>query len=448
MNVKETLTEVKNTLPDMEWITSPVHVKRLSKDFYWFSPLLVEQLADKKADMIVKPRDEEEIRALVAACVQHKIPLTIRGGGTGNYGQAIPLEGGLVMDLTSCKKVDWIADGLIRVQTGMKIGELEDTVREQGWELRCLPSTYKAACIGGLFAGGFGGVGSINFGPISAPGTVQSIRVMTIEEEPVINELRGKDLLTFHHTYGTNGIILDMELALAPAQSWDEYMLAFNSIEDAHGFCRTMFDSVGIAKRELGLYNPAAAAYFSDVPSDLKAGEFMVVSLVAEQSKTPMLDLLAEYNGRVAWTQSFEEMTQSGLTMMEHCWNHATLHALKHDKSFTNLQTNYDAENVLQQLADLKAETGDEVEIHLEYIRLANGQLLITGLPLVRYSSAERLQEIMDIHEKLGIKINNSHVYTLEDGKHGGSLSDEIKASIKAYDPHRLLNRGKVRSMN
>ena len=213
MNVKETLTEVKNTLPDMEWITSPVHVKRLSKDFYWFSPLLVEQLADKKADMIVKPRDEEEIRALVAACVQHKIPLTIRGGGTGNYGQAIPLEGGLVMDLTSCKKVDWIADGLIRVQTGMKIGELEDTVREQGWELRCLPSTYKAACIGGLFAGGFGGVGSINFGPISAPGTVQSIRVMTIEEEPVINELRGKDLLTFHHTYGTNGIILDMELA-------------------------------------------------------------------------------------------------------------------------------------------------------------------------------------------------------------------------------------------
>ena len=51
MNVKETLTEVKNTLPDMEWITSPVHVKRLSKDFYWFSPLLVEQLADKKADM-------------------------------------------------------------------------------------------------------------------------------------------------------------------------------------------------------------------------------------------------------------------------------------------------------------------------------------------------------------------------------------------------------------
>jgi FAD/FMN-containing dehydrogenase len=41
------------------------------------------------------------------------------------------------------------------------------------WELRCVPSTFRSATLGGLYGGGFGGVGSINFGPLASTGALR-----------------------------------------------------------------------------------------------------------------------------------------------------------------------------------------------------------------------------------------------------------------------------------
>ena len=51
-------------------------------------------LKEKCADVVVTPRDEGEVVRVAAACAKHRIPLTVRAGGTGNYGQCTPLEGG------------------------------------------------------------------------------------------------------------------------------------------------------------------------------------------------------------------------------------------------------------------------------------------------------------------------------------------------------------------
>ena len=73
-------------LPDLDWITDAGRVARLSQDFAWFSPVLDRQLKDKRADAVVRPRTEDEVRAVVGACVRHAVPITIRGSGTVNYG--------------------------------------------------------------------------------------------------------------------------------------------------------------------------------------------------------------------------------------------------------------------------------------------------------------------------------------------------------------------------
>ncbi|RZJ02214.1 MAG: FAD-binding oxidoreductase, partial [Rubrivivax sp.] len=78
-------------LPDLDWITEPNKVARLSQDFSWFSPVLKRQLQGKHGDIVVKPRTEDEIRRVAAACARRGIPLTVRGSGTGNYGQSTPL---------------------------------------------------------------------------------------------------------------------------------------------------------------------------------------------------------------------------------------------------------------------------------------------------------------------------------------------------------------------
>jgi FAD/FMN-containing dehydrogenase len=448
MMKKHILADLKQQLPELDWVTSPIHIKRLSKDFFWFSPLLQEELTGKHADIAVRPQSEEELHALISHCVQQGINITLRGSGTGNYGQSVPLAGGVQIDMSSYNQINWLKDGIVSVQPGIKIGVLEEQVRKDGWEVRCMPSTYKMATMGGMFSGGFGGVGSINYGPIATPGNVQSIRIMTIEETPRVLEIHGKDTLTFHHTYGTNGIIIGLEFALAPAKSWNEYMLAFNNIEDAFHFATELTTSAGIDKREVSLYDPNSAKHFPESAKNMTPSEYLVITLIASNSVAPMTELLREHQGRIAWSHTFEEMQASQHTLVEYCWNHSTLHAMKTDKTLTHLQVSYDANNVLSQLANLHETVGDEVQVHLEFIRLADSSVAIAGLPLVRFTSAKRLADVMEIHEKLGMKIINSHTCTLEDGKHGGNLSTSILESKKANDPHSLLNTGKIRSLS
>lgn len=154
------------------------------RDFHWFSPLLTEQLAGKQADAVVRPRDEEELRQLVCACAQHQLPLTLRGSATGNYGQLVPLEGGLLVDMTGLNQIVALGNGTVRAQAGIRLADIETAARPTGWELRCMPSTYRLASLGGLYGGGFGGIGSINYGPLAAPGNVLSVKVMTVEPAP------------------------------------------------------------------------------------------------------------------------------------------------------------------------------------------------------------------------------------------------------------------------
>lgn len=448
MTTQENIAVVREAMPDLEWISAPVHVKRLSRDFFWFSPVLQAQLADKKADIIAKPHTEAELIELVKQCVAKRIPMTVRGGGTGNYGQAVPLKGGVVIDMTALSGFDWVVPGLVKVKAGMKIVDLETQVRESGWELRFMPSTYKAASIGGLFTGGFGGVGSINYGPIFGHGTVQAIRILTVEDEPRIIELRDQEMLTYHHTYGTNGILLDMELALAPAMQWDEYLFDFATIESAYGFCRELVDCIGIEKRELSLYDSDIAKFFKEIPFALADGHTLVMTMVPPHCRQPLEQMVAKWEGKLAWMQTAQQAIDSGITVMEHCWNHTTLQALKHDKSVTNLQSNYVTDKVLEQVAGVKAELGDDVMTHLEFIRLPDNTLMITGLPLIRFGDEAGLNRMMAVHAKHDVLILNSHVYILEDGKHQGHLSDAILNSKRENDPYLLLNPGKIRAFN
>jgi FAD/FMN-containing dehydrogenase len=80
---------------------------------------------------------------------------------------------------------------------------------------------------------------------------------------------------------------------------------------------------------------------------------------------------------------------------------------------------------------------------HLEFIRM-QGQVIPAGLPLVKYSTAQRLQEIIDYHEAHGVLIANPHTYILEDG--GMKTIDHEQLAFKRrVDPYNLMNIGKMK---
>jgi FAD/FMN-containing dehydrogenase len=88
---------------------------------------------------------------------------------------------------------------------------------------------------------------------------------------------------------------------------------------------------------------------------------------------------------------------------------------------------------------------GDEVLQHLEMIRF-DGHVTASGLPVVRYRDAARLDEIIALHESHGVFIANPHVFTLEDGsRYKRADADQLSFKREA-DPHGLLNPGKMRS--
>ncbi|MBP0650976.1 hypothetical protein J8J40_28390, partial [Mycobacterium tuberculosis] len=81
---------------------------------------------------------------------------------------------------------------------------------------------------------------------------------------------------------------------------------------------------------------------------------------------------------------------------------------------------------------------GDEVVPHLEFIRFA-GRPTASALPIVRYTTKERLDAIIAAFEADGVFIANPHVYTLEDGsRHKRAEADQLgfKAEV---DPYGLL---------
>ena len=85
---------------------------------------------------------------------------------------------------------------------------------------------------------------------------------------------------------------------------------------------------------------------------------------------------------------------------------------------------------------------GDEVPGHLEFQRF-DGNICCSGLPIVRFTSEERLDEIVEIHEDNGCPIFNPHRYTLEEG--GMKRTDEVQLAFKREaDPKGLLNPGKM----
>ena len=182
-------------------------VRKKSRDFFWYSPILNEELAQKSADIFVSPRHEADLVTLVRACVRHRVPITPRGGATGNYGQAVPMERGVLLDMTNFAGIEWVKPGRVRCGAGLLMGKLDQELKPSGQEIRLHPSTKRTATIGGFVAGGSGGVGSVTYGGLREPGNILAARIVTVEDEPRIIELRGDAAQKINRAYGTTGII-------------------------------------------------------------------------------------------------------------------------------------------------------------------------------------------------------------------------------------------------
>jgi FAD/FMN-containing dehydrogenase len=421
-------------------------VKQKSRDFFWYSPVLKRQLDHVTGDLLVSPKDEAEVIQVLKTCFAEGVPVTPRGAGTGNYGQAMPLSGGVVLNLADMNKVKSIGRGRVIAEAGAIIADMDRQTRAHSeQELRLHPSTYQTATIAGFIAGGSGGVGSINWGGLRDIGNVLSLRVVTMEQEPRVLAMKGADLAKVMHAYGTNGIITEVEMPLDAAYDWIDVIVGTEDYARAVKFADDIANRDGLLFKEIAtVAAPVPYDYFLRHQKFLKREESVVLLAVAPHAMDPFLTLAARAKVAVRYrsdTATAEE--KKGLPpVFELTWNHTTLRGLRVDPTITYLQVLYPFPHSVERAVHMAEIFGNEVPGHLEFVRF-DGNVAATGLPIVRFTSEARLDEIVRIHEDNGCPIFNPHRYTLEEG--GMKQTDAVQLAFKREaDPKGLLNPGKM----
>ena len=434
-------------------ITDPAVRAARSRDFYWYSPILAQELAHCCAEVVVVPKNEAEVIRVAAACVKHRVPLTPRGAGTGNYGQAMPLAGGVVLDMSEMNRIVRVATGWMTVEAGAILHAADRAARATGQMILMYPSTGRIATVGGFIAGGHSGIGSIRHGILADPGNVRRIRVVTMEAVPRIIELTApEDIPKVHHAYGTNGIITALDIALAPAVDWVHCIATFNRYSDVLRFGVAAGNHAIATTGNIDVYLLAAVerrflAYY-DAYADIVGGRDAMFALVAPASVDAFFALARALGGERAMAYSDADIEARGLLPVTECaYNHTTLMALKKDKTVTYLQVAFPA--TAERALDIELVEhfmdyfGDELYMHHEFARMF-GKLVAFALPLVHYFDRERIDEIIDYFESKGCHVFNPHTYILEDG--GMKQIDTAQIAFKRMaDPHGLMNPGKTR---
>jgi hypothetical protein len=260
-----------------------------------------------------------------------------------------------------------------------------------------MPSTFATATIGGFVAGGSGGIGSCTWGALRDFGNIIRLRVVTMEAEPRVLDLTGDELPRVSHAFGTNGIITEIEMPLAPAYDWNELLVAFDDFTAAATFAQDVANEDGILiKLATVIEAPIGKRYFQRVAPHVEEGTNLVILLVAPHSFEGLKTFMKAHEtpGAIIYNSADNDWPKTPGALPEYTWNHTTLRALKVDPSITYLQVRYRYPDHMALVQKVRETFGAEVLQHLEVMR-ENGKVMFAGLPIVAFSTPERLEEIV-----------------------------------------------------
>jgi alkyldihydroxyacetonephosphate synthase len=203
--------------------TAPARLDRYTADTYW--PALAAAAAGEplgRPDVVAVPRSEDGVAAALKVASVHRLPVVAWGGGSGTQGGAVPINGGLVVDLRGLDRIMEIDERslLVTAQAGVNGLTLEHALNARGLMLPHYPASAAHATVGGYVATRGGGVLSTRYGKVED--LLVSLRVATPDGElmetlGVPRHAAGPDLAQlFAGSEGTLGIITRATFELAP----------------------------------------------------------------------------------------------------------------------------------------------------------------------------------------------------------------------------------------
>ncbi|MFK7751526.1 MAG: FAD-binding oxidoreductase [Sedimentitalea sp.] len=426
----------------VETISEPVLVKKRSRDFFWYSPVLNRALKTCFGDLVARPKTTDELAQVLAAAYDAETPVVIRGGGTGNYGQAVPMQGGLIIETTAMNQILEIGDGFVHCEGGANIAAVNAALIAKGWELAMFPSTQDIATVAGFVAGGSAGIGSIANGVLRDPGNLIALSAMSCTQNPEIRKFEGADVLQIHHAWGLNGVIVDVTLRTVPAQTWLGAIATFDSYDQAYAAGYALAQGPTVSPKLLSTVDARIVDYFPRLAGHIRAGKDLLVAMIPDGQQHAFRDAISRAGGHADLILDEDARRQAKLPhVFEFSYNHTTLQVLKSDRSATYQQVGCPCPPDASKIAALRQVLGDDVWMHHEFSRL--GPDIVTfDLPIVWYSTPERMTEINATYESHGFPVYDAHTWLVE----GGGLKNADYRHLawkKRMDPKGLMNSAK-----
>ena len=190
--------------------------------------------------VVVVPETRAQVEAVVKLCVEHEVPVVIRGAGTGLSGGALPLVDGCLLSLARFNRILDIdtANRTATVEPGVRNLAISEAVAPYGLYYAPDPSSQIACTIGGNVAENSGGVHCLKYG--LTVHNVMEVEILTIEGEWLTLGGRGLDAAGFdllallHGSEGLLGIVMQVTVKLLPRPALARVVLAaFDTVEAA-----------------------------------------------------------------------------------------------------------------------------------------------------------------------------------------------------------------------
>ncbi|MCB2191300.1 MAG: FAD-binding protein [Deltaproteobacteria bacterium] len=194
-----------------------------------------------RPEVVVLPGDTAQVAAVMELASREMIPVTPRGAGTGLSGGAVPLRGGILLDLSRMDRIVKISleDRLAVVQPGVVYAELERQLAPLGFSFPPDPSSGKVSTIGGNVATNAGGIKGAKYGVtknyvLGLEVVLANGRVMRTGSH-TIKSVSGFDLTSlFVGSEGMLGVITEIVLHIVPRPPYTRTALAtFDTLSQA-----------------------------------------------------------------------------------------------------------------------------------------------------------------------------------------------------------------------
>lgn len=238
-------------------------------------------------EVVLKPKNTEEISAIMKVCNEQHLPVTPRGGGTGLSGGALPHLGGVVLSTERLNSILEIDERNLQVTTepGVITEVLQNAVKEKGLFYPPDPSSKGSCFIGGNIAENSGGPKAVKYGVVKD--YVLNLEVVLPSGEiiwtgaNVLKNSTGYNLTQLMvGSEGTLGIVTKIVLKLIPHPKFDLLMLVpFASLENASAAVSAIFRAG---------FTPSALEL-------IEIDALKIVSAMVESSTVPVNDEIAAH---------------------------------------------------------------------------------------------------------------------------------------------------------